>query len=127
MEIPVVAYIRTSLAMKIKEREEKDDCEHSETFSLDPPTAKATHFLSRKLLTWGIEARGMYLASRSWNSIFDQSMRPRDIADLFRTPANLPGISPVPAEERTETRFIKIFFIWLSANANILSCVARFS
>jgi hypothetical protein len=125
MEIPVVAYMRTS--MKIKEREEKDDCEHSETFSLDPPAAKATHFLSRKLLTWGIEARGKYLAPRSWNSIFDQSTRPRDIANLIRAPANLPGISPVPAKERTETRFIKIFFIWLSANANILSCVARFS
>ena len=125
MEIPVVAYMRTS--MKIREREgkeEKDDCEHSEILSLDPSAAKATHFLSKKLLTWGVEARGEYLASCSWNSTFDQSTRPRDIADLIRAPANLPGISPVPAKERTETRFIKIFFIWLSANTNILSCVA---
>jgi len=33
------------------------------------------------------------------------------------------GIRPVDIEERTETHFIKIFFVWLSANMNILSCV----
>ncbi|OCH93364.1 NCS cytosine-purine permease [Obba rivulosa] len=31
------------------------------------------------------------------------------------------GILPVPAEQRTDTQFSKIFFIWLSANFNILS------
>lgn len=35
------------------------------------------------------------------------------------------GIHPVAEEDRTETHFIKIFFIWLSANMNILSCVYR--
>ena len=36
------------------------------------------------------------------------------------------GIHPVAIEDRTETHFIKIFFIWLSANTNILSCVCPF-
>ncbi|EIM87684.1 NCS cytosine-purine permease [Stereum hirsutum FP-91666 SS1] len=31
------------------------------------------------------------------------------------------GIHPVPLEARTETHYSKIFFIWLSANVNILS------
>ncbi|KAH9991541.1 hypothetical protein BJV77DRAFT_521948 [Russula vinacea] len=31
------------------------------------------------------------------------------------------GIRPVAVEDRTETHFIKIFFVWLSANTNILS------
>ncbi|KAF8480409.1 NCS cytosine-purine permease, partial [Russula ochroleuca] len=31
------------------------------------------------------------------------------------------GIHPVAVEDRTETQFIKIFFIWLSANTNILT------
>ncbi|KAF8480312.1 NCS cytosine-purine permease, partial [Russula ochroleuca] len=31
------------------------------------------------------------------------------------------GIHPVAIEDRTETHFIKIFFIWFSANTNILS------
>lgn len=44
--------------------------------------------LSRRLLTWGVESR---------------------------------GIDPVAVEDRKETQFNKIFFIWLSANANILS------
>ncbi|KAI0252914.1 NCS cytosine-purine permease, partial [Lactifluus subvellereus] len=33
----------------------------------------------------------------------------------------LRGIHPVTVEDRTETHFNKIFFIWLSANTNILS------
>jgi len=126
MEIPVVAHVRTRASMRMRELEENDDSGFSETLSLDPPAAKATHLLSRKLLTWGVEARGEYFVSRSWNSIFDQSALPRDIANLIHAPANLTGISPVPVEERTETRFVKIFFIWLSANANILSCVPWF-
>ncbi|KDQ60371.1 hypothetical protein JAAARDRAFT_126119 [Jaapia argillacea MUCL 33604] len=44
--------------------------------------------VSKKLLSWGVEAR---------------------------------GILPVPVEERTDKQFSKIFFIWLSANFNILS------
>ncbi|KAI9510190.1 NCS cytosine-purine permease [Russula earlei] len=31
------------------------------------------------------------------------------------------GIHPVAVEDRTETHFIKIFFVWFSANTNILS------
>jgi len=33
------------------------------------------------------------------------------------------GIRPVAIEDRTETHFIKIFFLWFSGNMNILSCV----
>ncbi|KAN0129707.1 NCS cytosine-purine permease [Lactarius tabidus] len=44
--------------------------------------------LSRRLLTWGVEVR---------------------------------GIHPVAFEDREETQFNKIFFLWLSANTNILS------
>ncbi|EMD31874.1 hypothetical protein CERSUDRAFT_119154 [Gelatoporia subvermispora B] len=44
--------------------------------------------LSRRLMKWGVEAR---------------------------------GILPVPAEQRTDTQYSKIFFIWFSANFNILS------
>lgn len=40
--------------------------------------------------------------------------------------ACLIGIHPVAVEDRTETHFIKIFFIWMSANMNILSCVFLF-
>jgi hypothetical protein len=58
MEIPVVAHVRTRASMGMGELEEKDCSEHSEALSLDPPAAKATHLLSRKLLTWGVEARG---------------------------------------------------------------------
>ena len=121
-----MAHVRTRASMRIRELEDKDDSELSETLSLDHPAAKVTHLLSKKLLTWGVEARGEYFVSRSSNSIFDQNAPPCDIANLIRAPANLTGISPVPIAERTETRFIKIFFIWLSANANILSCVPRF-
>ncbi|KAF4582430.1 hypothetical protein EYR38_002550 [Pleurotus pulmonarius] len=31
------------------------------------------------------------------------------------------GIQPIPADERTDTRYNRIFFIWLSSNFNILS------
>ncbi|KAH8984952.1 NCS cytosine-purine permease [Lactarius akahatsu] len=51
------------------------------------PAAKRLS-LSQRLLTWGVELR---------------------------------GIHPVAVEDRKETRFNKIFFIWLSANTNILS------
>ncbi|KAK7437505.1 hypothetical protein VKT23_018577 [Stygiomarasmius scandens] len=44
--------------------------------------------LTRRLLTWGVETR---------------------------------GILPVPLEERTDTQFFKIFFLWFSTNFNILS------
>ncbi|KAI9510186.1 permease for cytosine/purines, uracil, thiamine, allantoin-domain-containing protein [Russula earlei] len=51
-------------------------------------TNKKYGFLAEKLLTWGVEAR---------------------------------GILPVAVKDRTETHFIKLFFVWFSANTNILS------
>lgn len=30
------------------------------------------------------------------------------------------GMQPVPLEERTDTRFINIFFLWFTMNVNIL-------
>lgn len=34
------------------------------------------------------------------------------------------GIAPVPPENRTDTRLYQLFFIWFSANANILTLTA---
>src|SRR6266446_8985626 len=47
-------------------------------------------------------------------------------ANPTRTTPHSIGIHPVAVEDRTETHFIKIFFIWLSANTNILSFVFLF-
>ncbi|KAI0797398.1 cytosine-purine permease [Irpex lacteus] len=55
--------------------------ETQDGFYYNPP-------MMRKLLTWGVEAR---------------------------------GILPVPPSQRTDTQYSKIFYIWLSANFNILS------
>ena len=65
--------------------------------------------LSRRLLK-GVELRGLsqISGSRVWLNF------------------NATGIQPVAFEDRTETQFNKIFFIWLSANTNILSCVVPF-
>jgi hypothetical protein len=71
MEIPVVAHVRTRASMRMRGLEEKDDSELFETLSLDPPAAKVTHLLSKKLLIWGVEARGEHFVSRSSNSIPD--------------------------------------------------------
>ena len=35
------------------------------------------------------------------------------------------GITPVAERDRVDTHYSKIFFIWLSANFNILSCVFK--
>ncbi|EPQ53521.1 NCS cytosine-purine permease [Gloeophyllum trabeum ATCC 11539] len=40
---------------------------------------------------------------------------------LLRFGVEARGIRPVPVDERTDTQFSKIFFIWLSSNFNILS------
>ena len=32
-------------------------------------------------------------------------------------------ITPIPEEERTDRRLYQFFFVWFSANANILTCV----
>jgi purine-cytosine permease-like protein len=45
----------------------------------------------------------------------------------FALPVNSIGIRPVAVEDRTETHFIKIFFVFMSASVNISSCVFCFS
>lgn len=67
-----------------------------------------SHPFMKKLLSWGVEARGMTL-----HCMIRSSLSPK-----FAT-----GILPVPPHERTETQYNKIFYIWLSANFNILSYV----
>jgi hypothetical protein len=62
--------------------------------------------LVRKLLRWGVEARGVTISL--------------SLCDIFLT-LDLTGILPVPPNLRTDTQFSKIFYIWLSANLNILS------
>jgi hypothetical protein len=82
--------------------------------------SKVTRFLSEKLLALGVEERGAYCISTSetWSML---------IRERFDSSAcHLIGIHPVAVEDRTETQFIKIFFIWLSANTNILTCVCLF-
>ena len=66
------------------------------------------HAWTRKLLRWGLETRGTYIYGR-----FYPSMCP----SLFL----FAGITPVAESERVDTQYSKIFFIWLSANFNILS------
>lgn len=43
---------------------------------------------------------------------------------LPRPPLSLPfpGTVPVPYEDRNDTQFYKVFFVWFSMNFNILSC-----
>jgi hypothetical protein len=91
----------------------------------DAPAPKMTQVLAKKLLTWGVEARGAYFLSIGFGDpIPDQNASGRTIS---QTPIRcLIGIRPVPLKEKTETRFTKIFFIWLSANTNILSYVRYF-
>jgi len=33
------------------------------------------------------------------------------------------GITPVPPEQRTDRRLYQMFFVWFSANLNVLTCV----
>lgn len=63
-----------------------------------------TNGWTHRLLTWGVELRGSLL-------------------DIIRgiSECSALGIQPVPLEQRTDTQFSKIFFIWLSMNVNILS------
>ncbi|KAI0000618.1 purine-cytosine permease [Russula compacta] len=74
--------------------DEKNSFEFSANPTRTNRVANLTRALSRKLLTWGVEAR---------------------------------GIRPIAAEDRKETHFIKIFFVWLSANMGILSCACPLS
>ncbi|KAH9174764.1 NCS cytosine-purine permease [Lactarius sanguifluus] len=54
----------------------------------------------------------------TWNS--DEKHQDNDSADLT---VRATGIHPVTVEDKKETQSNKIFFIWLSANTNILSCL----
>ena len=90
--------------------DEKHPGRESENRSLPSPSQLS---LSRRLLTWGVELRGLSQISNSR----------RSLADLL---VHATGIHPVAIEDRKETQFNKIFFIWLSANTNILSCVVPF-
>ncbi|GJE93171.1 NCS cytosine-purine permease [Phanerochaete sordida] len=74
---------------KRRSTEKLDPERDVETLELAPASEYyVSHPFMRKLLSWGVEAR---------------------------------GILPVPREERTDTQYNRIFFIWLSANFNILS------
>lgn len=35
------------------------------------------------------------------------------------------GVAPVPFEERTDRRFINVFFVWFTMSTNLLPCVPR--
>lgn len=38
----------------------------------------------------------------------------------------LRGVAPVPIEERTDTRFINVFFVWFTLSTNLLPYVCHF-
>jgi hypothetical protein len=107
--------------------DEKDAFEHTVTVTIEEPAPTLTQVLSKKLLTWGVEARGTYLFLRlETRSLIRMRTDARYRESHLRT-GHLIGIRPVPIKEKTETRFMKIFFIWLSANTNILSYVYHFA
>lgn len=61
---------------------------------------------SKQLLLWGVEARGTLA----------------DLTECLELRGYMnTGIRPVQPEERTDTQFSKIFFIWFTMNFNILS------
>ena len=98
--------------------EEKYIFEDAVTPTRTTSAANLTRLISEKLLDWGVEERGAYriiLTLTTWSTL----IRERFVWFAFHSI----GIRPVDIEERTETHFIKIFFVWLSANMNILSCV----
>ena len=71
---------------------------------------------TKLLLKWGIETHGcvdMFLVGRTSKS-----------SKLLTCPGqhyNLCSITPIPPEDRTDTRLYQMFFIWCSANLNILA------
>jgi hypothetical protein len=106
-----------------------DSFENSET---EHPTwtssaSKSAHFISKKLLDWGVETRGAYdlLTLNPGRPLFKRCSA--EYRNLTLTICHLIGIHPVGVEDRTETHFVKIFFVWLSANMNILPCVFSFN
>lgn len=61
------------------------------------------------LSEWGIETNGYVTLQGA-----SPSMHDGDLRIDFR-------ITPVPPRERTDTRLYQMFFVWFSANANILT------
>lgn len=76
-----------------------------------PPLEIYSDKWGKQLLTWGVETRGCISVMKMLEKEFN-------LGGLTST-----GIRPVAAEERTDTQFNKIFFLWFSANFNILSYV----
>jgi len=98
---------------------------HGEKFGFESPENSVGHpptnlrrLLSKKLLTWGVEARGTCYILGTESSL----VKERDVRSHSGI-CHWTGIHPVAVEDRTETHFIKIFFIWLSANTNIVASV----
>ena len=69
-----------------------------------------------------------YCNHRTWSSLIRQTSFwiPR-LTPVHLFACYLIGIRPVAVEDRTETNFINIFFLWFSANTNILACVCPFT
>ena len=83
--------------------------EWGEAELVDNNVAIKSHWqrLEQKLKEIGVESRGM----PSWGlNQFKSRLNHRHL-----------GVKPVPTEERQDTQFYKIFFIWFSASCNILS------
>ncbi|KAF8500276.1 NCS cytosine-purine permease [Russula emetica] len=96
-----------------KSTDEKHSFEDSVTPTWFTSAANVTRNFSEKLLAWGVEERDNIL----WDTATDPGVH------LFAC-YYLIGIRPVAVEERTETHFINIFFLWFSANTNILAFAA---
>lgn len=108
----------TNMRSSAKSVDEKNSFEDLVTPTWTSPASRVARFLSKKLLSWGVEERGGYRILTSETMLIRERF---DSAFL-----HLIGIHPVAVEDRTETQFIKIFFIWLSASTNILTCVCLF-
>jgi hypothetical protein len=106
----------------MKSSDEKSLFENAVTSTWIASATDRTRSLSEKLLSWGVEERGAY------HVVILGFLLTRIVLRHIANPTlcQLIGIRPVDVEDRTETHFIKIFFVWLSANMNILPCVCLF-
>ena len=80
--------------------------EYVDLVDLAPQRRGWTHWLT----TWGVEMRGEPYYSFLWRVIILRSFQ---------------GIQPVPIEERTDTEYGKICYVFLSSNMNILAWVSN--
>ena len=84
--------------------------EKSLSWNDDPSDSQDLKLFDRwtqKLRTWGVESRGVYRSSWLDQLVYE----------------SIQGVRPVPIEERTDTQIFKIFFVFFTANFNILSYV----